>query len=49
MIPLLVQEHSRGRFPLEKIVKRYKVEDFATALEDMSSGRVIKPVLVWPE
>ncbi|KAL2786100.1 chaperonin 10-like protein [Aspergillus keveii] len=49
MIPLLVQEHLQGRFPLDKIVKNYEIQDFAKAIDDMSSGRTIKPVLVWPE
>jgi hypothetical protein len=30
-------------------VKNYEIQDFAKAIDDMSSGRTIKPVLVWPE
>ena len=48
MIPFLIEQHSQGNFPLEKIVKIYSIEDFAIALEDMKSGKAIKPVLKWP-
>jgi Zn-dependent alcohol dehydrogenase len=47
MIPFLIEQHSQGNFPIEKIVKTYKIEDFAVALDDMKSGKVIKPVLRW--
>lgn len=47
MIPYLIEQHACGNFPLEKIVKFYKIEDFAVALDDMSSGKTIKPVLIW--
>ena len=47
MIPFLMSQHSEGNFPLEKLVRTYRVEDFAVALEDMKSGKTIKPVLVW--
>jgi len=47
MIPFLIEQHEHGNFPLEQIVKTYKIADFALALEDMKSGKVIKPVLIW--
>lgn len=49
MIPLLIEQYFKGNFPIEKIVKTYDFAHFEAALEDMKSGRTIKPVLVWPE
>ncbi|KAF2494653.1 zinc-binding alcohol dehydrogenase [Lophium mytilinum] len=46
-IPYLVGEIAEGRFPLEKLVKTYPVADYQTALEDMRSGKTLKPVLLW--
>ena len=47
MIPFLIKQHSEGKFPLEKIVKTYSVDDWQLALDDMHAGKVIKPVLLW--
>lgn len=47
MIPYLIEQHLHGNFPIEKIVQSYQIEDFAVALHDMKSGKVIKPVLIW--
>ncbi|MCJ1304885.1 hypothetical protein MMC08_007698 [Hypocenomyce scalaris] len=47
MIPYLIEQHFQGNFPIQKIVQTYSIEDFAVALEDMKSGKVIKPVLIW--
>ena len=44
MIPFLLEQHLQGKFPLEHIIKFYDVEDFAMALEEMKSGKVITPV-----
>ncbi|KAI5458337.1 chaperonin 10-like protein [Mariannaea sp. PMI_226] len=49
IIPFLIKQHSEGNFPLERIVKTYNIDDWELALEDMHSGTVIKPVLVWRE
>ena len=48
-IPYLLAEARQGRLPLEKMVKQYHYKDFASALEDMHSGTVIKPILVWKD
>ena len=47
MVPFLIQQHSGGMFPLEKLVKTYSVDDWQLALDEMHSGKVIKPVLIW--
>ena len=49
MVAYLIEQHSEGNFPLEKIVHFYNVNDWNLALDDMHSGKVIKPVLVWRE
>jgi Zn-dependent alcohol dehydrogenase len=46
-IPYLISEYRAGRFPIEKLVKTYPATEFQTAIHDIESGKVIKPVLVW--
>lgn len=46
-IPQLIQWYHEGNFPLEKLVKYYRVEDFKTAFHDMEAGTIIKPILIW--
>lgn len=48
MIPMLIELHRRGRFPLEKIVRYYDFVDIDTAFADAASGAVIKPILRMP-
>lgn len=48
-IPMLIKWYREGRLPLEKLEQQFKVEDFEKAREEMHSGSVIKPVLIWPE
>ena len=48
-IPFLVSEAQKGALPLEKMVTYYKAADFATAFEDMLSGKTVKPVLLWDD
>jgi Zn-dependent alcohol dehydrogenase len=43
----LASEVAAGRFPLEKLVKTYPVEEYQTAIDDMHSGKTLKPVLLW--
>jgi Zn-dependent alcohol dehydrogenase len=47
MVPKMIQWYREGKFPLEKIVKFFPVEDALKALEGMESGTAIKPVIVW--
>jgi len=48
-VPMLIKWWREGKLPLEKLEKRYPVEDFDRAREEMHGGGVIKPVLIWPE
>ena len=44
-IPKLIELYHQGRFPYDKMIKFYPFEEINKAVEDMESGRVIKPVL----
>lgn len=47
-VPQMVKWYREGNFPLEKMVKFYKAEDFKKGLEDMQKGAdAVKPVIVW--
>ncbi|KAJ9609467.1 hypothetical protein H2200_005794 [Cladophialophora chaetospira] len=48
-IPYMLEQHRQGHLPLEKIVSTYKYTEFARALDDMKTGKAIKPVLVWDD
>lgn len=45
LIPTLVELHAQGRFPFERLVKFYELDQIEQALEDALSGTVLKPVL----
>lgn len=36
-----------NRFPINRLQKKYNAEMVNEAISDMTSGGVIKPVLVW--
>lgn len=44
-IPKLVDLWRQGRFPVERMIRRYPFADFARAWHDCESGAAIKPVL----
>ncbi|KAK4154680.1 aryl-alcohol dehydrogenase [Chaetomidium leptoderma] len=48
-IPFLMEEHAKGRFPMEEFVRCYDFEDYEKAIEDTHSGKTIKAVLTWKE
>ncbi|PWY70994.1 hypothetical protein BO70DRAFT_432080 [Aspergillus heteromorphus CBS 117.55] len=48
-IAFLVEEFRRGRFPIDKLERWYKVKDFEKAFEDVHAGRVVKAVLDWTD
>jgi aryl-alcohol dehydrogenase len=45
LIPALVELHRQGRFPFERLVKYYAMDQIEQALADSKSGKVIKPIL----
>jgi aryl-alcohol dehydrogenase len=46
-IPRLVELWKQGRFPLDKLVKTYKLDDINTAFTDSASGATVKPVVIF--
>ncbi|KAJ6098600.1 hypothetical protein N7467_000135 [Penicillium canescens] len=46
-IPYLMEQHAKGNFPLERLIKVYESKDFLQAFQDMKDGKVLKPVLKW--
>jgi aryl-alcohol dehydrogenase len=44
-IPKLIELYLQGRFPFDRLITFYPLEDINRAVEDMEKGRVIKPVL----
>jgi len=46
-IPRLVDLWKQGKFPFEKLVQTYSLEDINTGFEDSASGEVIKPVIAY--
>jgi aryl-alcohol dehydrogenase len=48
-IPRMLHWWSEGQFPLERLVRRYALEDINVAASDSASGRTIKPVIIMPD
>jgi aryl-alcohol dehydrogenase len=46
-IPRLVELWRQGRFPLDKLIRTYKLDDINSGFADSHSGAVIKPVIVF--
>jgi Zn-dependent alcohol dehydrogenase len=46
-IPQLIAWHKQGKFPIERFIKKFDAVDFRTAVEEMSTGTTVKPVLCW--
>lgn len=44
-IPKLVELYRQGRFPIDKLVKFYPLQDIEQAVADTQAGRVVKAVL----
>jgi len=47
-IPQLVEFYAQGRFPFDRLISFYELNDINTALDDMESGKAIKPVIRMP-
>jgi aryl-alcohol dehydrogenase len=46
-IPKLVEWNKRGKFPVEKFVKYYPIEEINQAIADSKTGKVVKPIIVF--
>jgi aryl-alcohol dehydrogenase len=47
-IPQLIDLYRQGRFPFDQLVSFYALADINQALEDMESGKAIKPIVRMP-
>jgi aryl-alcohol dehydrogenase len=48
LIPALVELYQQGRFPIDKLVRYYKMNEIEQALADSKAGDVVKPILRMP-
>jgi aryl-alcohol dehydrogenase len=48
LIPALVELYQQGRFPFDKLVRYYKMNEIEQALADSKAGDVVKPILRMP-
>ncbi|KAL8292126.1 hypothetical protein RQP46_001592 [Phenoliferia psychrophenolica] len=46
-IPFLMRLFEEGKFPVDRLIKTFRVEDFEQALAAMHTGEVIKPVIIF--
>ncbi|HEY0475244.1 MAG TPA: NAD(P)-dependent alcohol dehydrogenase [Kribbella sp.] len=46
LVPRILDLHSRGRFPLEAMIRSYPLDDIAKAVDDVRSGTAVKAVLL---
>lgn len=47
LIPQLVAMHAEGRLPLERLERRYSLDEIGRAADDMHHGVTIKPVILF--
>ena len=45
-IPELIELYQQGKFPLDKLITTYPLNEIETAISDMVEGRALKPVLI---
>jgi aryl-alcohol dehydrogenase len=46
-IPRLIDLHMGGRFPFDALVRKYPFDEINQAIEDQTSGKVVKPVFTF--
>jgi aryl-alcohol dehydrogenase len=44
-IPMLIEQWQAGRFPFDRMIRRYPFDAIAQAFADCESGATLKPVL----
>lgn len=47
MVPRLIEMHQAGQFDVDDLMVSYPFTQINTAISDVSTGKVVKPVLVW--
>ena len=48
LLPRLIHWYKQGRFPFDRLVKRFAFADINKAFEESAAGRVVKAVLLMP-
>lgn len=48
-LPRLIAMQQAGQFPFERLITRYEFAEINRAFADLHEGRVVKPVLMFPE
>jgi len=43
----MIKWYREGRFPLDKMMKLMKAEEFEKGLAEMHDGTTIKPIICW--
>ena len=46
-IPKLIEAYKRGKFPFDRLIRFYPLAEVNTAIEDMISGKTVKPVITF--
>lgn len=46
-IPELIQYYKEGKFPFDKLIKKYEMDELDKAIHDMETGKTIKPVILF--
>lgn len=49
LIPKMIEMYKKGKFPFDKLIKKYPFEEINQAFADSADGSTIKPVLVIDE
>lgn len=47
LLPRLIELWKQGRFPFDKMIKKYSFEDINQGFDDSASGEVVKPLVVY--
>jgi aryl-alcohol dehydrogenase len=47
LVPRLIELHLQGRFPVDRIVKRFPFAQIREAAEEAESGQAVKPILIF--
>jgi aryl-alcohol dehydrogenase len=48
LIGALIKLHAQGRFPYDRLIQTFRLDQVNEALEASHSGEVVKPVLTMP-
>ncbi|KAF2486208.1 chaperonin 10-like protein [Neohortaea acidophila] len=46
-VPKMIKWYKEGKFPVDKLMKFIKAEDFEQGLKEMHDGTTIKPIMCW--